>query len=133
MSLSAKQKMRSRCRITSWGQVILATFQASWWPSVAGSQPMQRKRSSTNCRRGLLAPCSSSTVSRFSNSSTDTGELANQALEPTAYSFGFAYASGGGSPPALGSDHSSVTGHFSYIGLNFMFKMLIDTCVWLDL
>jgi hypothetical protein len=26
----------------------------------------------------------------------------NKALEPTAYSFGFAYASGGGSPPALG-------------------------------
>jgi hypothetical protein len=26
----------------------------------------------------------------------------NQALEPTASSFGFAYASGGGSPPALG-------------------------------
>ena len=25
----------------------------------------------------------------------------NQALEPTAYSFGFAYASGGGSLPAL--------------------------------
>ncbi len=27
----------------------------------------------------------------------------NKALEPTAYSFGFAYASGGGSPPALGA------------------------------
>ena len=26
----------------------------------------------------------------------------NQALEPTASSFGFAYASGGGSPPAFG-------------------------------
>jgi hypothetical protein len=26
----------------------------------------------------------------------------NKALEPTAYSFGFAYASGGGSPRALG-------------------------------
>jgi hypothetical protein len=26
----------------------------------------------------------------------------NQALEPTAYSFGFASASGGGSPPAFG-------------------------------
>ena len=25
-----------------------------------------------------------------------------KALEPTAYSFGFAYASGGGSPPAFG-------------------------------
>jgi hypothetical protein len=33
----------------------------------------------------------------------------------------------------LGSDHGSATGHFWYIGLNFMFKMLIDTCVWLDL
>jgi hypothetical protein len=27
----------------------------------------------------------------------------HQSLEPTAYSFGFAYASGGGSPPALGN------------------------------
>jgi hypothetical protein len=26
----------------------------------------------------------------------------NKALEPTAYSFGFAYASGGGSAPAFG-------------------------------
>jgi hypothetical protein len=30
----------------------------------------------------------------------------NKALEPTAYSFGFAYASGGGSPPALGADYT---------------------------
>jgi hypothetical protein len=28
--------------------------------------------------------------------------MPNKALEPTAYSFGFAYASGGGSPPAFG-------------------------------
>jgi hypothetical protein len=30
----------------------------------------------------------------------------NQALEPTASSFGFAYASGGGSPPALGGQNA---------------------------
>ncbi len=33
----------------------------------------------------------------------------------------------------LGSYHGSATGYFCYIGLNFMFKMLIDTCVWFDL
>jgi hypothetical protein len=33
----------------------------------------------------------------------------NQALEPTAYSFGFAYAFGGGSLPALGRLHKDKT------------------------
>jgi hypothetical protein len=34
----------------------------------------------------------------------------NQALEPTAYSFGFAYASGGGSAPVLGAHENQCSG-----------------------
>ena len=34
---------------------------------------------------------------------SEASSAPNKALEPTAYSFGFAYASGGGSPPALGA------------------------------
>ena len=80
MSLSARRQMPSQCRTTNSGQAILAIFRASWWPSVAASQPMRGKKSCTNCRRGLLAQCSSSIVSQFSNSSTGTGELPNLTL-----------------------------------------------------
>jgi hypothetical protein len=39
-----------------------------------------KEKSCTNCRRGLLAQCSSSIVSRFSNLSTGTGALPNLVL-----------------------------------------------------
>ena len=38
------------------------------------------------------------------------GPWPNKALEPTAYSFGFAYASGGGSPRAFGIPRSGLKG-----------------------
>jgi hypothetical protein len=42
--------------------------------------------------------------------SLKAGLYTYKALEPTAYSFGFAYASGGGSPLAFGVGHCIVAG-----------------------
>lgn len=33
----------------------------------------------------------------------------------------------------MGSDCGSAAGHYPHLGVNSMFRMLIDTCVWLDL
>lgn len=33
----------------------------------------------------------------------------------------------------LGSRHGSAARHYLHLGVSCMFRMLIDTCVWLDL
>ena len=80
MSLSARRQMPSQCRTTNSGPGD-PRYISSFVVAISGRFAANAKEKIVyKLPKGLLAQCSSSIVSQFSNSSTGTGELPNLTL-----------------------------------------------------